>query len=459
MAYQLPSEYPSVASNNPSIPNSFMGDDLRHFPGAKSSLRYIPTSSGSSISSSSSALFMLPQETHSYIRPGSMYLKGRVTVTATLSVVAAANVFAWAFAGQNSTAVTAAATVVGGNGSANSLFSRWTVNCGGLSMTYQNMNHYRAAILPHALSKDYVENDLRQSELSGFVKISTGVAGDNAAANKQANFSIPVPCPCFNSETAFPLLLLQGGIQIEVQTEALNAAIHSPTGAATVTAYSLDQLTLCYELTTVTEDYKRALIAAKAHSSYLIHMNDMLSLGAQNVSASTRLSIGVSLSSLKGGVFTFQPVTCVADQVTPKYYCLNGMTNYNVSINGQIVTLSNINDDTMMYIELQRALGRISDSTITSALTQVTNTTLTTLRNNYTSSAFAAGFSLENHDDWSFSSTGVPCDNIALDLTLGTPDATMFQIATANASSNMYLFLFFDSVLVIGPDGMCSLRK
>lgn len=459
MSYQANHDYPSQASNNPEIPHAYMGDALRHFPGASSSLRYIPTSSGSNITQSSSALFMLPQELRSYIRPGSMYMKGTVTITGAVTNPG----FAWAFGGQISTAAGGdaanATNINGGNGSANSLFNRWTVSFGGLSMSYSNTNQFSSCVVPHASSKDYLESDCRQSELRGFLK--QGAAGD-AATNKTATFCVPVPLPCFNAEQAFPMLLLNGGIQIEVQTETVNAAIYA-FNAAHATGYGLSGLTLCYELTTVTEDFKRALIAAKASSGgYLLHQNDVTSIGPQSVAAgaSTRLSLGVSLSSLRGGVFSMQPIANVTSVANAKFWSTNSMSTYTVSVNGQIVTLSNINDDTTMYMELQRALGRIGDITVTSSLASVVNTTTTNLRNNYTTAQFAAGFSTASYDGWEATSCGIPCDNIALDLTLvATSNANLFQAAINSADSSLYLWLFHDSVLVFGPDGMVTLRK
>ena len=459
MSYQANHDYPSQASNNPEIPHAYMGDALRHFPGASSSLRYIPTSSGSNITQSSSALFMLPQELRSFIRPGSMYVKGTVTITGAVTAAS----FAWAFAGQKSTVGGADAgnttAIGGGNGSANSLFNRWSVNFGGLSMSYSNTNQFSSCVVPHASSRDYLEGDCRQSELRGFHKIGAAV---DVATNRTATFCVPVPLPCFNAEQAFPMLLLNGGIQIEVQTETLNAAIYAVT-AATATGFGLSGLTLCYELTTVTEDFKRALIAAKASSGgYLLHQNDVTSIGPQSVAAgaSTRLSLGVSLSSLRGGVFSMQPIASVTTVLNAKYWFTNALSTYTVSVNGQIVTLSNINDDTTMFMELQRALGRIGDITVNSCMDNVVNTSTTNLRNNYTTAQWAAGFSTSSYDGWEATSCGIPCDNIALDLTLvATANANTFQAAIASADSSLYLWLFHDSVLVFGPDGMCTLRK
>ncbi len=109
---------------------------------------------------------------------------------------------------------------------------------------------------------------------------------------------------------------------------------------------------------------------------------------------------------------------------------------------------------------MQRCLGRINDSNVSSLLVSTVNTTTTNLRNNYSVGQFLAGCTAETVDDWSFSSQGVPIDQLAIELTLAnTNDANQFQAATANQASNLYVFVFYDSILVVNPDGTCQIRK
>ena len=127
--------------------------------------------------------------------------------------------------------------------------------------------------------------------------------------------------------------------------------------------------------------------------------------------------------------------------------------------NGQIFSCPNMTSDDLVYCEMSRCLGRVNDSNISSLLVSATNTTGTNLRNNFSVGQFLGGCTAETVDDWSFSSQGVPIDQLAIEFTLGTNDPNHFQAATAAVASNLYVFVFYDSILVVNPDGTCQIRK
>lgn len=432
------------------IPAQLTGEDLKSFRGAKNTIRYLPSSSGSTTAPSSSSIFNIPTGGNSYFKQGSFYLRGKcsVTVTGTTSV-------SWMFAGQAvDTAVTNVNTGIGG---ASSLLQRLSVTFpGGQSMSYPQYNHFvNSVVKPHCLSKEYVETELRQLEYAGVTKLATTDVQDS----KDVYFSIPLWLPCFNSNQAFPALLLNGNITLEIVTEAVNSAIYSITNA--VSSYSLSDLTLVYETIDVTPEFKNALVQSKMGSTYNIAMSDFMAVGPQAVSGSNRIQIGVGLSSLKSVLFTFQLTDDVsATLAKPKKYTSNGLTNYAIYVNNSIVTPPNITSDDYCYAEMNRALSKISDNNMVSCLTNIVNTNATNLRNSYTSNNFLAGVSTQVFSDWLFASEGIPCDQLAVEVTLGTPEDTRWQNTTAAAASNMYIFCLYDSVLVVDiATGTVMVRK
>ena len=74
-------------------------------------------------------------------------------------------------------------------------------------------------------------------------------------------------------------------------------------------------------------------------------------------------------------------------------------------------------------------------------------------------------------DDWAFSSTGIPVDQLSIEVTkslLSNTSGAAINIgytgvaASAGAGipvANMYIWACFDSVVVILPDGMCTIRR
>ena len=448
MSFGTPIVY-AQPHDNLSIPSQFIGDDLKSFgKGARSVVRVLPTSSGSNISPSSSALFTIPTGGYSYIKPNSFYLRGKcsVTITGTTNV-------GWYFAGASSGQSVSTTT---GTGGASSLINRVNIQMGGTSLSYSNYNHFRNAVLPHCASKEYIETELRQLEYAGVTKLAT----TDVADSKDIFFSIPLWLPCFNSNQAFPALLLSSPITMEIVTEALNSAISSITNA--VSNYALSELALVYETVEVSAEFKNSLLASKANSYYNIACNDWMSVGPMNVDASNRFQIGCGLSSLKSVLFTFQLTDDVSAVLAkPKKYTSNGLFNFSISVNNQVVSIPNINNDSICYAEMNRALQRINDFNVVSYLSNAANTDATNLRNSYTSHNFLAGVSTAVFSDWGYANTGIDAQQVTLDLIMGGALDTQWQVATATASaSNLYIFFLYDSVISVSlADGTVNIRK
>jgi hypothetical protein len=427
-----------------SVPSQLLGEDLKSFgKGARSIIRTVPSSSGS-VGPSSSMLFNLPQDSLGFIKPNSMSLTFRLTLA-----VAHGNTVGSAFAGSN--VAPALATVSHGGGGASSLISRANIQIGGQTLSYAQYNHYRNAVLPHVLSKEYFENDLRQLEYAGVTKAIA------AAADNVLFCTVPLWLPIFNSKSAFPQLLVNSPITIELVTTSIIDAFTAVVTAAT--NFTIDNASLSYESIVVPYSYKEALLASKSGKSYNMHINDWMAIGPQNMSGSARYNIGAGLSSLKSILFTSQ---LQADQVATgvKKYVSNGLLQCSFYVNNQQVSPAGLTDDAQIYDEMQRALGVTYDSNATSNMLSVVNATAKGLRNTYTSHNFLAGCSTQVFNDWGYASTGIPADQVSVEVVAGTPSAYQFQEATGVANASLYVFLLHDSTLSIDVStGQCMLRK
>lgn len=493
MSYQVPQEYPSLPSM--AIPHALVGDDIKQFKGARNVTKYLPSASGSVVGPNSSLLFTIPAEPYGYIKPNSMYLRGKFTITGTSAVrgsptIAAGGASAGdiasssfiSFAGNTFAAGSGVATATyqsgHGTGGASSVFNRITVTLpGGCAMSYNQQQHYRNAVTPHTLDSSYF-NDLRIMESAGCTwELGAGArAADwaaipavNPAFSKEVNFCTPADIPLFNADAAFPMLLCSQGITMEIVTSSLSDAIYhnqaqvtggTTSGArvSTVTTYALSDLALVYEVIQVTPEFKNALVASKAGSPYVIHVDDRMVIGPIGVTATARVNVGVGLSSLKSVLFTEQ---LLGDQTVqqPKYYPSNGTTSYNVYRDGQQISIPNLTSEDICFMEMQRAVGRMNDSNTTSMI-QIAATNLTSgKRTTYTDSGFLMGTSFQCIDDWSFSARGAGCDQLAVELIKGAQDAPKWSSAAGVAPSNLYIFCMYDSIVVILGDGTCQVRK
>jgi len=368
-----------------------------------------------------------------------------------------------------------AVTAIGG---ATSLLNRVSVTLpGGASMTYNQHHHWRNAVTPHTLSKTYVETELRQLE-NGAINLNTS----GSVASRTRGFSCPLDIPLFNADAAFPMLLTSGGMTVEFTTNSVNEAFSA--GGAELTSYSLSNLALIYEVIIVTSEFKQALVEAKRDRPYMIHVNDRMSLGPVVSNSSQRFNLGVSLSSMKCVLFTEMNQsqlssttysTATSGIVIPrdKFYGGTQIYQYNVYRDGMQITPNYLTSDDLWYAELNRAIGRVNDPAATSCLYLTDPVDSSSERTNYSRSQLLFGATMQTIDDWSFAAQGVPVDQLSIEvlkrILAADPDGPNIGFIGVPAGSstsgtvipfaNMYIWACYDSVVVIMPDGMCTIRR
>lgn len=441
-----------------SVPFSVLGDDLKSFKGARSVVRSVPASSGSA-GPNSTILFNLPTGGYSFIKSNSMFLRGSVVVTQTNAdgdpnaqppTVDAE----WCFAGQGSSAE-------GHFGGASSMINRISVGMGGQTLTWGNYNTFRNAVLTHVTSAEYFTTDLRQCEYAGVMKKNE----TNNVANRTIHFAIPLWIPCFCSSQNFPALLLNSPISVEIVTESVNKAFYAIRNA--VTDYTLSNLSIVYETLDVSREFKDAMLASKAGGFYSMHLNNYLSVGPNASTSSMRMQIGVGFSSLKSILFT-EALTNPAS-TDAKVYSSNGLINYTIHQDNYPVSVPNVTDDAVAFLEVNRALQKINDSNVTSSIQMISNTNTTGLRSSYSRYNFLAGASTQVISDYNYSSQGTECSSVTLELEHGTPDPVRWQDATkhnrntadnADVNYSVHTFLLHDSILSVNvSDGTCQVRN
>ena len=316
-------------------------------------------------------------------------------------------------------------------------------------------NHWRNAILPHVSTPGFIYNDLRVMEFAGVTKANT----DATTGSQTVNVSIPLFIPIFNTNQAFPSLLLSGsGINIEIITETLNNAIYAITIA--VTAYSLSEISMVYETLDVSQSNKDAIMSAKSNSFYNVSVEDWSSIGPVATTSSMSYQIGCGYSSLKSILFTEQ--SAITDTKTKKMYNYNGLNDIKLYINNAIVSPPNLNEESYVFAETQRALGRINDMTLNSMNAVVANANAGNARSSYTNNNFLAGISTQVFSDWGFSSSGVAASTLTLELTHATTaDPIKWEdAALVYAACSLYVFIAYDSVYSVDlSNGTVMIRK
>lgn len=427
------------------IPACLVGEEQKTFRNCRSVIKSIPSSSGTGTGANSTMLFQIPTGGLDFLKPNSLYLRCKVSVTLTGGAAVS-----WKFAGSS-------ASDAYDWGGASSLINRINVNFGAVTQSYSNYNHYRNAVLTHALNPSYFYNDLKQLEYAGATKLAT----TDVQACKDVYVCIPIFAGCFNSQTALPLCLMTSPIQVEIQTESVNNAFSGATTA--ITGYSISEASLVYEAIQVEPSFIQALKTSKQGQSFNFRVNDYLSVGAFSPASSERFQIGAGLQSCKSILFTEQLQSCNATALAEKNYVSNGLSSINFYIDGQQVSMTNQTDDAVAFGELNRALQRLNDSNIVSCLEPTTNVSGTGVRTSYTNGNFLAGVSTMNISDWGYSMVGVPASVIQVELnhSAGSDQAVRWGNATGYSSSvNAYVWVLYDANYSVDlATGVVSIRK
>lgn len=467
MSYSQPVAY-AAAAPQLGIPAILDSDPLLQFKGARSVIKALPAATGSSIGPSSQVQFLIPQSMNGFIKPGSMYLKCKVTVEVPYDDIdPLPTTSSWAFAG-NTKQPYSQQSAVSGTTPASSVLDRVTVTFpGGVQMSYPNYDKYHWGILlAHALSREYVEVDLRMFEHCT-IGHPCSVAASSAPATRQVYVIIPLDIPVFNAPSAVPLCLLSGGITIDLITNSLIQALscnNSTTGANVYTGaepenYSLSELSLVYEELQVSPEFKNALREKVSVQPYSIGIADRTWLGLCDGSLSTRVNIGVGLSSMKALVgLNVGPVTSVRSR---KYSDNNALIRWNMYVNGQQVNSMQLDTDVQNYAELTRSLQSLFDVTRTSAIETITTSETDARRTTYQFGQFAFGLSTAVYSDANFALSGIPVDQLSVEFERGAQSSAKWAIAYEEPDSGYvtYMWALHDSVLTVLPDGTVSVRK
>lgn len=458
MSWSAPVVY-SAAAPQLGVPAILDSDPLLQFKGARSVIKSLPAATGSSIGPSSQVQFLIPQSMNGYIKPGSMYFKCKVVITQTGAGAAGPPEVpsaGWTFAGQAGAAVALNNDDLAGPGGASSLIDRITVTFpGGVQMSYPMYDKFHwGLVLGHMLSREYVSTDLKMLEMARTVR-SNGV-GDSANS-KVVNVCIPLDLPVFNSSSAVPLLLLSGGITLDVVTNSVVQALTTVTNTAS--NFAISEMTLVYEELQVSPEFKQALSAKVAAAPYSIGVSDRTWLGLCDGTNSTRVNVGVGLSSMKALV-GLTLASSYADTAARKESAPNGLIRWNFYVNGSQVNSMNLDTDVQNYAEFTRAIQSFYDVDRVSDIRRIDSVTATTLRSSYQTGQFAFGLSTAVYSDANFALSGIPVDQLSVEFERGTPTADKWgSVSGPNPNWVTHLWALHDSVLTILPDGTVSLRK
>lgn len=406
---------------------------------------YVATQSGTQ-SAGGSMIFQL-NSANGYIKPGSLYLKARITLPAPGGNAAENTVVAWGNAVRNSSAI----------------IERVTTSCGSM---LESINYYGSSYVPtlllHASSQPYLYGD--DAILEGGKRTATGANGANAntlldIANGAAyaaqvvDVAIPLYSNLWNNEIGFPLALVAQNVVIQIDFATVGRALY--TSAASYTDFQVSQAFLVYDLIRPSPEYIM-MEKQKLAQGMMFQMPFVSALSSAYAKGGTTTNItwGVGLSSLLALTYSCQVAPSTVTD--PKYMLADCTLAGNGSLNGGNfrLFLDSIQKNAVIidtapvaYAEMQKCFGLLGDVTRTTGAGGILaygTTNYAVNATNYTANYFVGGVNVTKVNE-SMALTGSAVNQVqAIIDTQGTACSVINALA------------WHQRILTIGADGSCS---
>ena len=427
------------------------------------SVKTMAVASQSGSASSGSQLNFQISSANGFIKPNSVFIKCRVSLTSSGAAAGADTVVAWGNACRNSS----------------SIIDRLSINSGN---QLESINNYGSSYVPtlllHCSNQAYKAGDdgllesgyrastnaiylpavvgppavpaITSATLNAWVDCPTAIV--TGVANTYVDVCIPMYTNLFSNEKAYPLALMAQATQITLDLAVFGKAMYLSTATA-YTDYTVSNAQICYDLIQVSPEYLMALKGQMAQGMlYSIPFTSVLSTQFAKQGNSTTYSWGVGLSSLKGVTYSgFVAPTTVTDPKYLKSDCSVGTlagNNMRLFIDGQQQS-SMVQDSTSArYASQQGVFGLLTDvsrSVCSGGILAYGTTEYATNARNYESTYFVGGQGCLRVNEYQ-AMAGSQANNLSVII---ETDGTACTVIQANA--------FHDRILVIDGAGSCNI--
>jgi hypothetical protein len=222
----------------------------------------------------------------------------------------------------------------------------------------QNADQVYDCLFSHSTSADWLDHD-------GKVLMRAGFEDTFEAVDITRNIVLPL-IGMLGSQQAFPLYLINGQLQIQLDYNTINRAVWSADAA--VSAYTISDVQLIYDRLQPEQAFIESVRGAMAAGQNFVYAytnyQSVPKVSAQN----STFNYGLNVSSLRGVIQTTVLSADLTSATAQGKSVYNGLTQFRVSLDGRLVnsnTLNSVSSPALCFAEAQKCLSRVFDATIT----------------------------------------------------------------------------------------------
>ena len=411
----------SVAQSD--IPSTWMPDSRPRLANVASRRIVQIASQSGTVNAGQPILVALPYGMGSgFLCSGSAYVRFTITPTQ-------ANARSWSFKQ---------------SGSGSSVFQRVSaILSGQQAEVVHNYGALYNSLLLHATNRNYLESDAKVHDIV--------FPGDFLAADSYT-VSIPIGLGCLNAKQHLPLFLLNGA-QLQFDTNAVAQALTQGSADA-ITNYAISDFVVCFEQLVCEPQYEQSVKAMLAQGRiYQMPIDTWYNTRVAQATSITQ-NIGLNSSSVRAVLWGTQAVQTAR---SAGHLSNGGQTSCYVYADGQLVHNSNLSEASQQFVEANRCLNVMFDTSRTSSAPSAVNanaaaadlTIAPLTRALYASCAYLGGLSLqrESLDNGGFSFVGTPVSQ------------AVFQWQGTATTGECFIFVALQQVLTIDSVGSVNLIR
>jgi len=235
----------------------------------------------------------------------------------------------------------------------------------------QNADQVYDCLFAHSTSQDWLAYDAKVLMLSD---VAIAIADLDAPNNVSAVQNVVLPLiGMLGSQQAFPLYLINGQLQIQLDYNAINRAVWS--ADAGVSAYTISDVQLVYDRLQPEQAFIDSVRGQMMQGQNFVYAYTNYQSVPKVSASNSTFNYGLNVSSLRGVIQTSVLTTDLSTATAQGKSAANGLTQFRVSLDGRLVnsnTLNAASSPALCFAEAQKCLSRVFDASITDKSTNAT---------------------------------------------------------------------------------------